>query len=86
MKKNLPGVLFLIAMPLSVVLYVKVEAWSGSEILGLLAAVLLYVAVGAVIALLFGMSPLPPADQTGTTNDQIGSTNDQTEKHEDSQK
>lgn len=72
MKKNLPGVLFLIAMPLSVVLYVKVEAWSGSEILGLLAAVLLYVAVGAVIALLFGMSPLPPADQT--------------EKHEDSQK
>lgn len=62
MKKNLPGILFLVAMPLSVVLYVRVESWTGSEFMGLLAAVLLYVAVGGLIAFFFGMSPLPPVD------------------------
>ena len=41
------------AMPLSVLLYIKVEAVSGSEILGLFAAVALYGVVGLVIALVF---------------------------------
>lgn len=43
----------MLAMPLSVLLYIKVEAVSGSEILGLFAAVALYVVVALVIALLF---------------------------------
>lgn len=53
MKKNIPGILFLLAMPCSVLLYIKVEALSGSEILGLFSAVALYVIVALVIALLF---------------------------------
>jgi hypothetical protein len=53
MKQKIPGILFLLAMPLSVLLYIKVETVSGSEILGLFAAVALYVVVGLVIALLF---------------------------------
>ena len=42
MKKNLPGILLLAAMPCSVLLFVKVQEASGSDILGLLAAVGLY--------------------------------------------
>jgi len=53
MKQKIPGILFLLAMPLSVLLYIKVEAVSGSEILGLFAAVALYVVVALVIALFF---------------------------------
>ena len=53
MKQKIPGILFLLAMPLSVLLYIKVEALSGSEIFGLLSAVGLYILVGLVIALLF---------------------------------
>ena len=53
MKQKIPGILFLLAMPLSVLLYIKVEALSGSEILGLFSAVGLYVLVGLLIALLF---------------------------------
>lgn len=53
MKQKIPGILFLLAMPLSVLLYIKVEALSGSEILGLFSAVSLYVVVGLVIAMLF---------------------------------
>jgi len=53
MKQKIPGILFLLAMPLSVLLYIKVEALSGSEILGLFSAVGLYVLVGLAIALLF---------------------------------
>ena len=34
MKQKIPGILFLFAMPLSVLLHIKVEALSGSEILG----------------------------------------------------
>jgi hypothetical protein len=53
MKQKITGILFLLAMPLSVLLYIKVEALSGSEILGLLSAVALYVVVALVIAFLF---------------------------------
>ena len=56
MKQKIPGILFLLAMPLSVLLYIKVEALSGSEILGLFSAVALYVVVALVIALLFNKS------------------------------
>ncbi|SHJ08773.1 hypothetical protein [Fibrobacter sp. UWP2] len=59
MKKNLPGILFLVAMPVSVWLFVKVEALSGSEFVGLLAAVLLYVVIGLLVALIFGKKGEP---------------------------
>ena len=54
MMKNLPGILFLIATPCSVALFVMVQEASGSDILGLLAAVGLYVLVGAFVAFVFG--------------------------------
>lgn len=53
MKQKLAGVLFLLAMPCSIFLYVKAEEWSGSEIVGLLAAISLYVAVALVLAMIF---------------------------------
>ena len=52
MKKYLPGILFLLGMPCSILLFVKVEAASGSEILALLAAVALYVVVALVLTLI----------------------------------
>jgi hypothetical protein len=52
MKKYLPGILFLLAMPCSILLFVKVEAASGSEILALFAAVALYVVVALVLTLI----------------------------------
>ena len=51
---HLPGILFLIATPCSVARFVKVQEASGSDILGLLAAVGLYVLVGAFVAFVFG--------------------------------
>ena len=52
MKKYLPGILFLLAMSCSILLFVKVESASGSEILALLAAVALYVVVALVLTLI----------------------------------
>ncbi len=54
MKKSLPGILLLIAMPCSVMAFIKVEALSGSDILGLLAALSVYAVVIAIVAFLFG--------------------------------
>ena len=53
MNNKIPGILFLLAMPCSVLLYIKVEALSGSEVLGLISAVALYFIVALVIALGF---------------------------------
>lgn len=53
MKQKIAGILFLLAMPCSIFLYVNAEDWSGSEIIGLLAAVLFYVVVAIVLALVF---------------------------------
>ena len=52
MNQKIPGILFLLAMPCSVLLYIKVETFSGSEILGLL-AVALYFIVALIIAFVF---------------------------------
>ena len=41
MKKKLPGILLLAAMPCSVLLFVKVQEASGSDILALIAALFL---------------------------------------------
>ena len=51
--KQLPGILFILAAPLSVWLYIKVQAVSGSEILALLAAVGLYVLAAVCIGIVF---------------------------------
>jgi len=53
MKNKLPGIIFLLAMPCSVLLFIKVEQWSGSEIVALLSAVALYVAVAGILGLVF---------------------------------
>lgn len=52
MKKNLPGILCLLAMPCSILIFVKVQSMSG-DLLALLAAVLFYIAVIVVCALVF---------------------------------
>lgn len=51
--KHLPGILFLLAMPLSVWIFVKVDEVMQSEILALLSAVGLYVLVALVIGFVF---------------------------------
>mgnify|MGYP003310412640 FL=1 len=53
MKEKLPAFLFMLAIPLSIVLYLKVESASGSEIVALLAAVACYLAVFFLLALFF---------------------------------
>ena len=53
MKKSLPGILLLIAMPCSVLLFVKVQESTGSDLIALLTALLLYAAVFVVCALVF---------------------------------
>ena len=53
MNQKIPGILFLLAMPCSVLLYIKVETLSGSEILGLLSALALYFIVALIIAFVF---------------------------------
>ncbi|MBQ3714143.1 MAG: hypothetical protein II892_00985 [Fibrobacter sp.] len=62
--KRLPGILFLLCTPLSVWLYLKVAAASGSEILALLAAVGLYVLAAVCIAFVFNRR----ADLNGQSN------------------
>ncbi|MCQ2062939.1 MAG: hypothetical protein MJY99_06325 [Fibrobacter sp.] len=59
MKKSLPGILLLAAMPCSVLLFVKVESLTGSDMLALFAALALYAAVIALIALIFGKKNSP---------------------------
>ena len=53
MKEKLPAILFMLAIPLSIVLYLKVEAASGSEIVALLSAVACYLVVFFLLALFF---------------------------------
>lgn len=53
MKEKLPAFLFMLAIPLSIVLYLKVEAASGSEIVALLSAVACYLVVFFLLALFF---------------------------------
>ena len=53
MKEKLPAFLFMLAIPLSIVLYLKVEAVSGSEIVALLSAVACYLVVFFLLAVFF---------------------------------
>ena len=62
--KQLPGILFILAAPLSVWLYIKVQAVSGSEILALLAAVALYVLAAVCIGIVFSRW----SDRNGRSN------------------
>ncbi|SHK49064.1 hypothetical protein [Fibrobacter sp. UWEL] len=53
MKKKLPAILFLISTGFSVVVYQKVAAYSGHDLLGALAAIGFYMAVFALLCVLF---------------------------------
>ena len=53
MKEKIPAFLFMLAIPLSIVLYLKVEALSGSEIVALLSAVALYLVVFFLLSMFF---------------------------------
>lgn len=53
MKKKLPAFLLMLAVPLSIVAYVKVAAISGSEFLGVVAAMALYILVFFLLAVFF---------------------------------
>lgn len=53
MKQKLPAILFLISTGFSVVVYLKVVELSGHELLGALAAVGFYMAVFALLCVLF---------------------------------
>lgn len=62
--KHLPGILFLIAMPLSVWLYVKVDAVLQSEVLALLSAVGLYILLALVIGFVFSRKAMKSDGQS----------------------
>lgn len=53
MKTKLPAILFLISTGFSVVVYLKVVEYSGYELLGAFAAIGFYMAVFAVLCVLF---------------------------------
>ena len=53
MKEKLPAFLFMLAIPLSIVLYLKVEAASGSEIVALLSAMACYLVIFFLLAVFF---------------------------------
>ncbi|PWJ60692.1 MULTISPECIES: hypothetical protein [unclassified Fibrobacter] len=53
MKKKLPAILFLISTGFSVVVYLKVAEFSGYELLGAFAAIGFYMAVFALLCVLF---------------------------------
>lgn len=53
MKQKLPAILFLISTGFSVVVYLKVAELSGHELLGVVAAMGFYMAVFAVLCVLF---------------------------------
>ena len=62
--KSLPGILFLLSTPLSVLVFIKVAAASGSELLALFCAVALYVLVAIAIGFVFSRR----ADLNGQSN------------------
>ena len=53
MKEKIPAFLIMLAIPLSIVLYLKVEAAAGSEIVALLSAVACYLVILFLLALFF---------------------------------
>lgn len=53
MKTKLPAILFLISTGFSVVVYLKVVEYSGIELLGAAAAIGFYMAVFALLCVLF---------------------------------
>jgi len=53
MKKKLPAILFLVSTGFSLVVYLKVAEISGHEFLGVLAAMGFYMAVFAVLCVVF---------------------------------
>lgn len=52
MKQKLPGILFLLCIPFSIALFLWITSVTGSEILGLVFAVLLYMLAGVLISVI----------------------------------
>ncbi|MCQ2105162.1 MAG: hypothetical protein MJZ26_05150 [Fibrobacter sp.] len=74
MKQKLPAFILMLAMPFSIIAYIKVAAMSGSELLGVLAAMGLYIFVFILLAKIFnsrnseGSEPAPaPFDEMEAT-------------------
>lgn len=76
MKQKLPAFILMMATPFSIVAYIKVAAMSGSELLGVAAAMGLYILVFILLALIFNSrnsdggepSPAPFDEMEATRN------------------
>lgn len=57
--KSFAGIFFILCVPLSMWLFLRVSSWTGSEVLGLVAAVLLYIGCALIIAAVFNRKNAP---------------------------
>ena len=57
--KSFAGIFFILCVPLSMWLFLRVSSWTGSEVLGLVAAVLLYIGCALIIAAVFNRRNAP---------------------------
>lgn len=87
----------MLAVPLSIVAYVKTEAYSGSELLGVLAAMGLYILVFLLVALFFNsrseggaqepaVSTFDELEETRKLAERLGKVADDAEKQQKSGK
>lgn len=60
--KSFAGIFFILCVPLSMWLFLRVSSWTGSEVLGLVAAVLLYIGCALIIAAVFNRKNAPKAN------------------------
>ena len=60
--KSFAGFFFILCVPLSMWLFLRVSSWTGSEVLGLVAAVLLYIGCALIIAAVFNRKNAPKAN------------------------
>ncbi|MCF0225353.1 MAG: hypothetical protein HUK20_13880 [Fibrobacter sp.] len=90
MKNKIPAILFMLAVPLSVVVYLKVVSLSGSEMVGLFSAVGFYLIVFFVLALFFNSkagkdtkatSALDEIEEVRNLAKQLGEVADQGDAH-----
>ena len=70
--KSFAGIFFILCVPLSMWLFLRVSSWTGSEVLGLVAAVLLYIGCALIIAAVFNRKNAPK------TNDNLSVKSEET--------
>lgn len=76
--KSFAGIFFILCVPLSMWLFLRVSSWTGSEVLGLVAAVLLYIGCALIIAAVFNRKNAPK------TNDNLSVKSEDTSNAMDS--